>query len=343
MNSMAKTYGQIILVALLSVGCAIGPRTAPVVDRNVEANEPSAPAKSSLKTQSPEVMAKKAEPRPDIYRVKEGDTLYAIALDYGMDYRDLAAWNALSDPNRITVGQILTLRNSRGPVPEVPESEPMAVVAKPFVERELPAGEPLAESLPLKTEPKGEKLPYSDEALARLQEASRLAQPDKPLSKGEIHQEAASKPAALPSANTATVKGGLSGAVGQGMDAAFDATKWLWPAQGEVAYTFEVGRGRGIGIAGKRGDPVWASAAGKVVYVGGAIKSYGQLVIIKHSPDYLSVYAHNKQILVKEGDRVSAGQKIAEMGEREAGRATLHFEIRKLGQPMDPLKYLSSR
>jgi lipoprotein NlpD len=217
----------------------------------------------------------------------------------------------------------------------------VTVVAKPFVERELPAGEPLAESLPLKTEPKAEKLPYSDEALARLQEVSRLGRPDRPQSKGEINQEAASKP--MPPANTATVKGSVSNALVQGTDAAFDVTKWLWPAQGDVAYTFEVGRGKGIGIAGKRGDPVWASAAGKVVYVGGAIKSYGQLVIIKHSPDYLSVYAHNKQILVKEGDRVSAGQKIAEMGEHEARRATLHFEIRKLGQPMDPLKYLSSR
>lgn len=120
---------------------------------------------------------------------------------------------------------------------------------------------------------------------------------------------------------------------------------WQWPAKGKLVKTFnarDTAR-KGIGIAGSRGQPVKAAAAGRVVYSGNGLIHYGNLIIIKHSTSFLSAYAHNRTLLVKEGDQVSAGQSIAQMGTVENGRARLHFEIRKGGKPVNPLIYLPSK
>ncbi len=325
---------RLVLVACLNLiwGCATGPRTAPVADLKIEASEPSAPSKSAMRDTTAIRPSKNTkDTRPEIYRVKEGDTLYAVALDYGLDYRELASWNALSDPNRVTVGQILTLRNPRGAHEAIAESEPVVVESKPLAAGELPPGEPLPESAPWKTEPKAVKIPYSEEALARLQRGNVSSNTGTPES--EIANKRVTKPPAkVPAPETAG-----------GNEASFDAAKWLWPAQGEIASTFDGSHSKGISIAGRQGDPVMASASGKVVYAGKAIQAYGQLVIVKHSNEYLSVYAHNSRILVKEGQQVASGQKIAEMGERSPGQVGLHFEIRKQGQPVDPVRFLPSR
>jgi murein DD-endopeptidase MepM/ murein hydrolase activator NlpD len=117
---------------------------------------------------------------------------------------------------------------------------------------------------------------------------------------------------------------------------------WSWPAKGTIVarYSNNLGGNRGIDIKGNYGDPVLASNPGKVVYGGSGIRSYGKLIIIKHNDDYLSAYAHNKSILVREGQAVKAGQKIATMGRDDAGSVRLHFEIRKVGKPVNPLLYL---
>jgi lipoprotein NlpD len=116
---------------------------------------------------------------------------------------------------------------------------------------------------------------------------------------------------------------------------------WSWPARGRLVHGFNSGPNpKGIAIAGEAGQPVSASAGGKVVYSGSGLRGYGKLVIIKHDPTYLTVYAHNRELLVKEGDRVEKGQKIAEMGNTDSERVALHFEIRRLGKPVDPLQYL---
>jgi lipoprotein NlpD len=120
---------------------------------------------------------------------------------------------------------------------------------------------------------------------------------------------------------------------------------WSWPAQGAIATRFDsnlVGN-RGIDIKGKQGDPILASNSGKVVYSGMGIRSYGKLLIIKHNNDYLSAYAYNKAILVHEGQTVVARQKIATMGSDDAGNIRLHFEIRRIGKPVDPLLYLPKK
>lgn len=116
---------------------------------------------------------------------------------------------------------------------------------------------------------------------------------------------------------------------------------WVWPAKGEVLYRFgESGKLKGVGIGGKAGQPVFAAAPGKVVYSGSGLRGYGKLVIIKHNDMFLSVYAHNSQIVVKEGETVKRGQRIAEMGATDASRTALHFEIRRYGKPVDPLTRL---
>jgi lipoprotein NlpD len=116
---------------------------------------------------------------------------------------------------------------------------------------------------------------------------------------------------------------------------------WVWPAKGKLVAQFSENASlKGIDIAGGNGDAILASAPGRVVYAGSGLRGYGKLVIIKHNATYLTAYAHNRDILVKEGQAVTRGQKIAEMGSTDADRVKLHFEIRRLGKPMDPLRFL---
>ncbi len=134
-----------------------------------------------------------------------------------------------------------------------------------------------------------------------------------------------------------------AGAASEGADNDEDRVNWSWPATGKVVTSYsEAANLKGIGIGGKAGQPVLASAAGKVVYAGSGLRGYGKLVIIKHNKTYLSVYAHNSEILVKEGQTVTKGQKIAEMGNTDSEQVKLHFEIRRQGKPVDPIKYLPS-
>jgi lipoprotein NlpD len=118
---------------------------------------------------------------------------------------------------------------------------------------------------------------------------------------------------------------------------------WIWPTDGKVVGTFEEGKNKGLDIAGKLGQRVMAASAGKVMYAGSGIRGYGNLVIVKHSNNVLSAYAHNRTILVKEGDPVSRGQAIAEMGNSDSDSVKLHFEIRQQGKPVDPSRFLPSR
>ncbi len=118
---------------------------------------------------------------------------------------------------------------------------------------------------------------------------------------------------------------------------------WVWPSAGAVASGFEEGRSKGLAIVGKAGDPVLAAADGRVVYAGSGLRGYGNLVIVKHNDTYLTAYAHNQLLLVKEDQAVRRGQKIAEMGSSDADRVQLHFEVRRQGKPVDPARYLPAR
>ncbi len=298
--------------AALLAGCA-SPYQAPVADRGATRTPPAKPAA----TVSP-------EEKPESYTVKRGDTLYSIALDNGLDYRELATWNSLADPALIQVGQVLRMRPppaSAQPdagVQVQPIAAPGSVEVRPLGgdARPSPPEAPRAAG-DLKTGPKAVKLPYSEENLALL---SRQPQPEgKP-------------PAALPPPQKPD---------GAAEDS--DNVDWMWPASGRILAGFSEAANKGVDIVGKIGDPVYASAAGRVVYSGTGLRGYGKLVIIKHNQTYLSAYAHNSNLLVKEGQAVTRGQKIAEIGNTDAPQAKLHFEIRRLGKPVDPLKFLPER
>lgn len=118
---------------------------------------------------------------------------------------------------------------------------------------------------------------------------------------------------------------------------------WLWPSSGPVVASFDEARYKGLAIAGKAGDPVLAAADGRVVYAGSGLRGYGNLVIVKHNNTYLTAYAHNQSLLVKEDQPVRRGQKIAEMGSSDSDRVQLHFEIRRQGKPIDPTRLLPQR
>lgn len=361
------------LIAALGAGCASVQTAAPVLERSPNASPPApaappatapvtaasvssapavtgpvatAPATSAPQASAPPITSPPAastiqktdtpapvgtdEPvikpyregdwRPEFHVVKKGDTLYSIALDYGQDYRELAAWNNLEDPALIRPEQRLRLfaPNSVGELAQ-PQAVPL----------EMP---PAPVAVPVKTGPKARKLPYSEQALAQLnaakpKDAARpppVAAPSPPPPKPAVNAPATPAPRQDGSADARLV--------------------WEWPTQGKLLYGFGEGTNqKGVGIEGRSGQAVLASAPGRVVYSGSGLRGYGKLIIIKHNTSYLSVYAHNSQILVKEGQSVAKGQKIAEMGNSDSDRVGLHFEIRRLGKPIDPLQYLPGR
>lgn len=363
--------GPLFRGMLCFVLCAIGacaPNRAPVVERPVQDARPDPatyrgvprPTKDAAQTPGnrPPVMAPRpssAAPaegddwRPDTYTVRQGDTLYAIALDHGHDYRDVSEWNALSDPNLIRIGQVLRVKAPAG-WSERPEADvkPMQTDA-PIQATPL---EPVAPP-PLLQAPKAVKVPFSDRALAELRgvpykPAVAVVPQPAPVSP-PVASTPPPRPAASPapsgaskSAETPSASAARSAVAAPLPASAPTPGNWAWPLRGRLLHGFNSGANpKGIVIAGEAGQPVWASAAGKVVYSGSGLRGYGNLVIVKHDRNYLSVYAHNRALLVKEGERVSKGQKIAEVGNSESGSVGLHFEIRKLGKPVDPLQYLA--
>jgi lipoprotein NlpD len=125
-------------------------------------------------------------------------------------------------------------------------------------------------------------------------------------------------------------------------EAADEGISFQWPARGNVVANFDEAKNKGIDIAGKAGDPVSAAADGKVVYAGAGLRGYGNLIILKHNNTFLTAYAHNQTLLVKEDQVIKKGQKIAEMGNSDSDQVKLHFEVRRQGKPVDPSKYLQA-
>lgn len=263
---------------------------------------------------------------PGYYTVKRGDTLYRIALEHGQDHRDVANWNNIANPSSIKEGQILRV------APPGAAAEPVAdgAVTKPIDVGSAVESRSLDQSAAatvavapqngaLKREPRVGKEPYSDEAYARLNKAG-----------GETAKPIEAKPEVKPETAPAVATGP-------------DDVPWMWPTSAKLSAPYSDTGNKGLDFAGRSGDPVLAAGDGKVVYAGSGLRGFGELVIVKHNATYLSAYAHNRKILVKEGQQVSRGQKIAEMGNTDADSVKLHFEIRKQGKPVDPAQYLPKR
>ncbi len=152
------------------------------------------------------------------------------------------------------------------------------------------------------------------------------------------------RPVASSAAGAASAaKPAASAPAAQSSSSAAEDFSFAWPANGQVIAGFDEAKNKGIDIAGKAGDPVLAAADGQVVYAGAGLRGYGNLIIVKHNNTYLTAYAHNQKLLVKEDQKVRKGDKIAEMGSSDADRVKLHFEVRRQGKPVDPSRFLAAR
>jgi lipoprotein NlpD len=305
--------GLVVLGALaLAAGCATR-QPAPVVDR---APPPAAPVPEPPK---PAPVMPVAKPVPT-HTVKRGETLVGIALQYGLDYRELAAWNSITNVNVISVDQVLVLAAPAGTYAPPPASVTTPLAATGAVVE----ARPLSNTNTLKVEPRAQRLPYSDKALSQLSSGDAAAEPTAP-------PVAAATPAP-PRAAAPEPERPPAGTQGEAID-------WIWPVKGKVVAGFTEAT-KGIDIAGRKGAPVAAASGGRVVYAGQGLRGYGKLVIIKHNETWLSAYAHNDNIVVKEQQDVKRGQKIAEMGSSDTDQVKLHFEVRRQGKPVDPARLL---
>lgn len=241
--------------------------------------------------------------KPGFYTVKPGDTLIRIGLETGQSWRDLARWNQLDNPNLIEVGQVLRVAPTVS-VAAVPAAQDSGgVVTRPVSASNL-------SSAPVASAPR-----------AATSAASAVATP-----------AAVSAVASSPAPESKQAPAGGEDDVG-----------FIWPAAGPLLAGFDEVRNKGYDIGGKAGDPVLAAAEGRVVYAGAGLRGYGNLIILKHNNTFLTAYAHNQSLLVKEDQSVRKGQKIAEMGSTDSDRVKLHFEIRRQGKPVDPVRFLPPR
>lgn len=262
--------------AALLAACGSTLKTVPVVDRTTPSQTPG---EASAKADS------------DYYTVRRGDTLVRIALDNGQDWREVAQWNNLTDPNQIQVGQVLRVKRPDG------------------------ATAPLASTAP------------TDNDVVQVTPLPGLSSEQKPSEPTATVPPPATQPSPAPMTQSRAVEG----------------VTWSWPASGAIVQRFNDTQNKGLDIGGNIGDPVLAAADGTVVYSGSGLRGYGQLIILKHNNTYLSAYAHNSKILVKEGQKVRRGDKVAELGQSDTTSPRLHFEIRKQGRPVDPSGFLPQR
>ncbi|WP_409160908.1 murein hydrolase activator NlpD [Pectobacterium sp. B2J-2] len=255
------------------------------------------------------------------YTVKRGDTLFYIAWITGNDYRDLAQRNNIPEPYSLNVGQSLSLGNGSG-------------------NNASGGGLTSGGGMLATTDATRGGVPTPPSS-AQIQTTSVDSQSTNAYSGNQGKQNVGkmlptagattsapvSAPAAVASSNTAAVG------------------SWRWPTDGKVIDSFSDSEGgnKGIDIAGSRGQPITATSSGRVVYAGNALRGYGNLIIIKHNDDYLSAYAHNDTMLVREQQDVTAGQKIATMGSTGTSSVRLHFEIRYKGKSVNPLRFLPQR
>ena len=292
-----------ILLCATLAGCSsvpLGP--APVVSKNATPVVAVGQPGVSAPASAPASAAAPAAVPPGYYRVQPGDTLRSIAASVGQSWQTLAAWNQLPNPNLIEVGQLLRIVPPAGSVASAPPGAPMPSQS---------AAAPHA----VASQPRVPASASRRQAASMPAPAPAPAPPPPPPPSGPV--------VGAPKAHS--MVGGL---------------EWSWPAQGRMVQGFNGTTSKGIDIAGRAGEPVRAAASGKVVYAGNELRGFGNLIIVKHDSEYISVYAHNQSMLVKDGQEVRRGQIIALMGSTDASRVELHFEVRLRGKPVDPLQVL---
>ena len=258
----------------------------------------------------------------ETYTVRKGDTMFLIAYISGLDIKELAALNNMKEPYSLSVGQTLKVSNGRS-------ASPQAVAKTTSVAQPMQAT-----TQPGATEP---TITYTPGANGTQYGSD-----------GTITGPIKASVGGTPPSNaplTTQVQQPTSQAMTTETAPAVSNVAWRWPTSGNVIQGFSNSDGgnKGIDISGSRGQAVNAAAGGRVVYAGNALRGYGNLIIIKHNDDFLSAYAHNDSILVKDQQEVNAGQQIAKMGSSGTNGVKLHFEIRYKGKSVDPTRYLPRR
>lgn len=308
----------LLAAACLAAGCTVrAVREAPIEDKSVTPRTSRPAPIANAPAPAPAPAAPVTGPREASngnYVVQRGDTLYSIAIAFGHDYRDIARWNNLDDPTKIAVGQSLRVAPPEGDAPTA------AVVGVVNVNPSAPTETRPLEAVPVPAPAQGSPLPANPVSPPPTTAPAPAAGP--PVA--AVPVPPAPAPAQEPKSGPPATTGLL----------------WQWPAKGKVIDGFAEGRNKGIDIGGAEGDAVLSAGDGEVVYTGSSLRTYGNLVIVKHNDDYISAYGHNKQILVKQGDSVKRGQRIAQLGKADDGTPKLHFEIRYKGKAVDPAKIL---
>ncbi|UVK77831.1 MAG: murein hydrolase activator NlpD [Sodalis sp. Fse] len=270
-----------------------------------------------------------------IYKVKRGDTLFYIAWITGKDYRNLGIKNNIKEPYRLTVGQILHVGNGANSIIGSAQSNISLAADSNNAGMGM-----IANYVPSTNTQLTELIVDSNKNNCYLKSSSKQNR-GKLLSSSNDKMMSNIDTTVSTIARVNTFGTALSSAASNSML----VTKWFWPTEGKIVDNFTVTEGgnKGIDISGSLGQPILATTSGRVVYAGNALRGYGNLIIIKHNDDYLSAYAHNDTILVREQQKVRAGQKIATMGISGTSSVKLHFEIRYKGKSVNPLSYLQQR
>jgi lipoprotein NlpD len=265
--------------------------------------------------------------RPDVYTVQRGDSLTGIAQRYQLTAAEILQWNGLVAGHSLQAGQVLRLIAPAGTANSAPSTgapapgvtigavKPAPVEGKPLDAKPLEAkpleAKPADAKVPeptvkpaLATVPRGAKRPYSDALFAEMTGQVAVVVKDDKAPKGGV---------------------------------------WAWPAAGKVVQNYQAPKSNGLIIAGKVGEPILAAADGTVIFSGEGPRGFGNLVIVKHPGDLVSVYGNNKSLSVKEGQAVKRGARLAEMGSSGTDKTQLLFEVRQSGKPVDPNKFLAAR
>lgn len=307
---LSRGPGLWISAAVISValaGCGTRMTKAPVEDRGTALGGAAQPAEVVPSSAPRPIPGSENAGKPGYYAVKPGDTLIRIGLETGQGWKDIARWNNLENPHLIEVGQVLRVVPPAAVVASAAESN--GVVARPVTSSSVAATPVSGASKPV---------PAASAAPASAPATGTPASAAAPVA-----------PAVVAATTPATT--------------AEDDIGFIWPSGGSLLAGFDEVRNKGFDIGGKAGDAVLAAADGRVVYAGAGLRGYGNLIILKHNNTFLTAYAHNQALLVKEDQAVRKGQKIAEMGSTDADRVKLHFEIRRQGKPVDPARYLPAR
>ena len=333
-DCVGNQRGAIVCVTLAVIlGACSSPNNiripAPVIDHSPNKTDSRESSReSSPRVANPQVSTANLESsnKPGYYTVKPGDTIYHISLDNGQNWKDLARWNNLENPNMIEVGKVLRV------LPPESNVSTEGVVVRPVGSQNNPTTSTgsltVVSASPVA--PVAAVAPAVSAANAVTGVPGALPAPTV-----NAVSSAAPSPATLPAPPPRTAPSAV--------DNSSEIPTFIWPSSGKVIANFDEAKNKGIDIGGKAGEPVLAAADGKVVYAGAGLRGYGNLIIIKHNNTYLTAYAHNQTLVAKEDQMVKVGQKIAELGSSESEQPLVHFEIRKLGKPVDPLKWLPAR